>query len=122
MKTWLSVGAVVVLAACASAPSDGTTRDRNVITAEEISGHHATDAYQLVQRLRPAWLRTRGRNSIRSESTIRVYVNGMSFGDLSSLRQISMSDIVRLERLGAAEATQRFGTGHTNGAILISTH
>lgn len=121
MKSWLLMGAMLVLVGCATT-SDGVTRDRNRITAEEIADAPAANAFDLVQRLRPSWLRVRGAGSIHTESPIRVYVDGMSYGNLSSLRQISISDVVQLERLGAADATQRFGTGHTSGVILVYTH
>jgi hypothetical protein len=36
------------------------------------------------------------------------------------LEQIVASDVKQIEWLSASDATQRFGTGHPHGAILIT--
>jgi len=54
--------ALVVIAlglGCASSGVSRTTKNQNVIT-EEIAQTTATDAYELIQHLRPNYLRTRG--------------------------------------------------------------
>jgi hypothetical protein len=49
-----------------------------------------------------------------------VYVNGVRSGDVNSLHQIQVIDVREVRRLSATEATQRYGTGHTMGAILVT--
>ena len=57
----------LLLVSCASAPSTpAPRRDRNLITAEEIAAEPATSAAELLERLRPTWLRNRGPTSIGS--------------------------------------------------------
>lgn len=113
----------VVIQGCASSGEQGPRGSGPVIEAEAIARVSATDAYQIVQNLRPAWLRTRGVISMqhpRAGEAV-VYVDGVSYGDLGSLRQISAGDVARMEYLGAADATTRFGTGHAGGVIMVTT-
>jgi len=120
--TALSVGA------CAStnngAPPDKavrTSQSPNVITQAEIEASGTSNALQAVQQLRPNFLVVRG-NTSRSSGDVGVvvYANGTRLGGTSTLSQISAQDVRRIEYLGASEATQRFGTGHTHGAILVT--
>ncbi len=48
-----------------------------------------------------------------------VYVDGLRYGPLESLYQISTNTIERIEYLSALDATTRYGTGHMGGAILV---
>lgn len=125
---------VVGLQACASAPSAGEGRNPNLITQAEIAGHDLTSAYQIVQRLRPQWLRNRGVSSftgvvadprsgaiVPAAPTTQVYLDGTRLGTLEDLHGISAMLVLQMERLGGIEATQRFGTGHEDGVILVTT-
>jgi hypothetical protein len=107
-----------------SAPAGGhrtALRPRNRITAEEIAEARYANAYQLVEGLRPGWLRIRGRNSISRTEFVRVYVDGTPRGGVGVLRQIPVTSLRAVEHLTGAEATQRFGTDHGAGAILITS-
>lgn len=121
MRTRLLIGLIAVLSACAPTGQAYAPRDSSRITALEIEQSRVSTAYELVERLRPAWLRTRGQGSILLSSPIRVYLNGAPYGSLAALSQIRATEVRLLERLGASEATRRFGTDHANGAILVST-
>ncbi|MCJ7627798.1 MAG: hypothetical protein MUO50_05350, partial [Longimicrobiales bacterium] len=58
-RVLLTVSALLLFA-CASGPSSGgPSRDRNLITADEIAAVPVTSAHDLVERLRPMWLRSR---------------------------------------------------------------
>lgn len=123
LPQWLLVAALVLTAACAStsgSPPAGAKKRPNVVTVEEIESTRVSDAYDLVMQLRPAWLRTRGPVSMNLSAPIRVYVNGSPMGSVQALRQVNALSIQRMEHLGATEATQRYGTDHANGAILIT--
>lgn len=93
-----------------------------MLTREEIQAANYRDTFEMLQALRPQWLRKRGTQSIMNEqgNEIKVYVNNMQLGGLDELRNVAPSDIERAEFLSAA-ATQRWGTGHTSGAILLVT-
>jgi len=107
--------------------STGGTRqaagDRNRITAEqarEAAQRHST-AYGMVENLRPLWLQKRGRSSIMNEGEIAVYVDGSRYGTPNSLRSISAFSVDSMRFLTPSEATNRYGTGHTHGIIMVYT-
>jgi hypothetical protein len=106
--------------------TDSTRRapgDRNRITAEqvrEVVPQYST-AYGIVETLRPLWLRKRGRTSIANESAVAVYVDGARYGPPASLRDIPASSVDAMRFLPSAEATNRYGTGHVHGIIMVYT-
>jgi hypothetical protein len=111
--------AVTALAGCASGgarESGGTSRSRNVITAEEIASANVINVYQLVERLRPHFLRPRG-----PAEELVVYVDNIPVGGVPALGDVSISRVREVRFLDSREATQRFGAGHRSGAILVST-
>lgn len=116
----------LALAACASGAAgtkSSTDRpSRNVILEDEIAEVQASNAYELIRRLRPHFLQVSGPSTIRGATEdIVVYLDGVLYGGLASLRNLSAQGIIRIERLSGSQATTRFGTGHTLGAILITT-
>ncbi len=118
----LLVGAMLTIGACASGGSSASSTprgDRNSVTAEELSTTASTNLLDFVQRSRPLWLRTRGRTSVNNEGGIVVYLDDNRFGGPEVLRQISPMTVQQMRFLDASAAQQRFGTGHTHGAILI---
>ena len=50
-----------------------------------------------------------------------VYVDGARFGGIESLSLIQATPILEIRFLSASEATSRFGTGNSGGAIVITT-
>jgi hypothetical protein len=102
-------------------------RDPNLITREEIEGTPANNALQIIQRLRPNFLNVRGTSTFgnAADPGIVVYTNGVKIGsvtpgDKSALEGIQSQDIKQIQYMSAEDATQRFGTGHVHGAILIT--
>jgi hypothetical protein len=120
------------LAGCASSaatPSveqSGTRparRDANVITMDELVASPQGDLLSAVQTLRPAFLQTRGASSFgiaTAPEAIQLYVDGVHVGDVSVLRQYQARDVKEVRKLSAADATQKYGTGHSQGAILVT--
>lgn len=109
---------------CACLPvGQGTRGDRNTITPEEVQSAGVSNAYQLVERLRPLWLRSRGGRSVRLETEILVYLDGAMLGDLDSLRTIPIDIVVSLRALDSAEAMRLPGLGsrHVERAIMVVT-
>jgi hypothetical protein len=98
-------------------------RDSNIITADELAAAPQGDLFSAIQQLRPAFLQTRGASSLGIGTTaevIQVYVDGIQVGDPSVLRQYQARDIKEVRRLSASDATQKYGTGHSQGAILVT--
>lgn len=111
---------------------------REVITTAEIRQSGRADMYSVISVLRPEWLVTQGTNSFRETPkgqsvglsvvitdegipTLKVYLNNAYLGGIETLREIPAADASVVEYLTPAEATQRFGAGHTHGAIIVYT-
>jgi hypothetical protein len=117
-----------VAAACASSPAgtaaSGTraiSRQRDVIAADELATIDVQNALQAVQRLRPNFLRNPGPSTItQPEPGIVVYVDNTKMGGTEALEQIPITEVKEIRYLNATDATQRFGTGHTAGAIIVT--
>lgn len=120
----LLIGATVVTVSCTSATRSGATNpDR--ISRTEIEASSAQDAYELVQRLRPRWLRSRGSRSLTMSTGILVYLNDSRMGGLDSLRDISTNGIESVEYFDAARAIGELpgiGSEHAEAAIVVRTH
>lgn len=147
---FLVLFAAALLTACAAANTAAprTRGSANVITAEEIATSGAPNAFQLVQSLRPEWLRIRGIQSL-SESThtigregkdaapvangdpriqipnagraqVMVYIGQARLGEPRSLEQVLAADVASIQFLSPQQATLRYGSDHTHGAILVT--
>ncbi|HEV2734568.1 MAG TPA: hypothetical protein VGV85_06995 [Longimicrobiaceae bacterium] len=112
--------------------------EQEIISQEEIEAASASDLYELVQRLHPEWLRERGVQSHSQTGkvsgggaaptvvtpglpTILVYQDNARLGGVEALRVIPVADAGTVQFLNAAQATYRFGIGHSNGVILVTT-
>ncbi len=127
MRCILRIALLAVLAGgCASGGAErngAPAPDRNHITTEEIRSVSARDAYELVQRLRPDWLRPPLGRSARFDTVIGVYYDSSRLGDVQSLRSIEAAGITSIRFLDAAQARGLPGQGtqHMAGAIVVST-
>jgi hypothetical protein len=112
-----------LLVACASAASTRVPGgDRDILMAAEIEHSNAGTLYEAIQRLRPHFLFSRGRSSLRTANTQQpvVVVNGVPQSSLESLRGISARTVHYVRFLSAPEATTRFGTGYMAGVIEVA--
>ena len=111
--------------ACASAggsgSGSGTYRDPIVITDQEIAASNESNAFDVVQKLRPLFLRTRGRSSISSGGNeyASVFVDGQYYGGLSSLRNLVASQVHEIRYLSGPEAGGKYGIRYGSGAIDV---
>ena len=131
MPSSLRFAALVMMAlatACASGGTAPSKQNQNVISMDEITESAAANAYDLIQRLRPNYLRTRGavhgtpegKNKLEPVDVV-VYLNENRLGASDQLRQISTLDIREIRYFSASEATTKWGTGHSAGAIQVVT-
>lgn len=115
----------------------GPKADRNRLTSDEIRARPVSTVHELIRSKRPSWLSVRGSATFRTQTVqdpfnatqkgvtvgvqpmIMVYVDGIRRGSQEVLRTMSTEDVEFIERLDAPSATQRFGTGHEHGAIVI---
>lgn len=105
------------------------TRNTNTITASELAESGAQNLYQAVQILRPQWLRARPRTTMGASSSRTggassadatvVYLDQTKYGGLTTMHQLTLGGVQEMRFYDGVEATNRFGTGHTAGAIVI---
>jgi hypothetical protein len=102
------------------------------ITEEDIRRSSARSVTELIRRLRPQWLRSRGRDVLQLDSLhlgrdplaaqgVRVYLNGSLFGGLDALDQVAVGALTGVAFLESTAAVLRYGTGNEDGAILLTT-
>jgi len=109
-----------------STPPVPENRDRSVLTTDELRTNHDQYLYDIVQRLRPEWLRTRGASSISGgvmgspdADQVQVYVGQVRLGGPGVLERLETSAATSLKYYTPAQAQQAFGPGHPNGAIQV---
>ena len=104
-------------------------RNPDVITMDEIDDvrNQVSNGMEIVQRLRPTFLRTRGATTMMSGSSAnatprpRVVLDGSPHGDVETLRQISAISIMEIRYLSGTNASTKYGTDYGGGAILVTT-
>ncbi len=101
-------------AAVSAPPAAASHPDR--ITRAEIEASKLGDAYALVQRLHPLWLRTRS-----GPGTIWVYVDNTRQGGTEVLRRTSLATVEEIRYVEPTRAGTLYGTDHGNGVILVFT-
>ena len=134
-----AVVAVALSMACASSGGGGAGGSRtssggqDVITEADITGRaaDAANALQIIQKLRPQMLRSRGlavlptagrtAQEATAASLPRVYIDNIAYGDLNQLTNVNASQIREIRYMNARDATTQFGTGHMGGVILVLT-
>lgn len=109
--------------ACAVGSSgSGPSGTRDEITRQELEELNADDVMEAVTLLRPHWLRFRPmRTPGTPEPVVGVVVDGRPRGTRADLAQIPIGTVERIQFMSAADATIRFGTGYTGGAIVVTT-
>ena len=134
IRTYHLLAALVVAAAPGCASSSGGTgasqqaspaarrgsSDR--ITQEELATIDVQNALQAVQRLRPSFLQNRGGASssiTQGPQDVVVYVDQTRMGGPNTLAQIPITDVKEIQHLSGTDATQRYGTGHGSGVIIV---
>lgn len=110
----------------ASAQSSSIKKSTNVITGAELADVTAQNLYQAIQILRPNWFRQRSHTTMGgtnrtggANDVLVVYMESTRYGDVSALQQLTTTGVSELRYYDPSEATNRFGTGHTQGAIVI---
>jgi hypothetical protein len=109
--------------ACAGAGGGSRSGNPNLITAEEIDQAGASTAYEVIDRLRPRWLRVRLDRSATRETEIVVFVDNLQMSGLNALWDIDARTLHTIRWLDSAQAGTLPGMGsrHVEGAIVIET-
>jgi hypothetical protein len=131
----LLLGALAYLTPLGCTPPSASRQARSAqslyqISRAEIDAENTqfATAYDLVKALRPTMLVTRDIAPPLPPSAvpwqrrgIRIVLDGQDFGGVESLTMIPATTVLDVRWLSPLDATTRYGTGHTNGAIVITT-
>jgi hypothetical protein len=123
----LASGLILVLSACASAgagdgPPAASAGSQATITREEIAASGLTNMEEVITRLRPQYLRSRGQSSLRGPpDQAAVYMDFTHLGGPTSLRGIIASAVLRVEYISGPDTSYRFGMNHPAGVIHVIT-
>ncbi len=123
----LALLAIAASLGCASATTgSGRAPSRaNIITAEDISASAlGGTAYDVIARLRPNFLISRGQTTIHNAQAAsaypNVYVEGVAYGDVNTLKNIDATQVGEIRLYQAWEAQTKFGLGNNAGVIAIT--
>lgn len=147
LRAGLATAAIALVATgCASGGAGGSGGTdgggADLITLAEIEAAPSGTAYDIVNLLRPRWLRSRTRapspggggfGAPTSDPFVGsadpagggvlpvVFMDNTRFGEIGSLRSISSSILERMEYMDARDATTLYGTGYDGGVIQVFT-
>ena len=115
---------VCLIASCARArvASDAQEEDRssgNRLIRQDILGSGERTLYDVIERLRPRWLRVRSITSVRGPVPIVVYHDNVRVGGIATLRSLRPEGIQEVRFISASDATTRWGMGLSSGAIEV---
>lgn len=121
----LLLAVLLTASACAARPGvDGSPRSQSAsITLIEIEQRGPfTSMYDLVQILRPRWLRSQGPDSFMGgQGQVQVHFDGNWIGSVQNLRGLAAHGVTSVAWLDPVEAAARYGLNHSHGAIVVST-
>ena len=120
---------LAIAVACGGSGAVSTpTHDRSVIPFEDMQrATGVNNLYEVVQRLRPEWLKARGgyANQMNCgqviETTAVVYIDGQRNGELDMLKSMPVRGLAALRFYSASEAQVKFGTGNMAPVIEVIT-
>lgn len=125
--TVTAFGALLVILGCASSGTTRAQSEPDRITGAEIDNSTASNTYELINRLRPNWLKRTAPGSlsggVRSQ-VVLVYIDGTKYGELTTLRSLSVSGLKSIQWLDAVRAgtlLPSIGSEPIAGAIVITT-
>jgi hypothetical protein len=113
----------VMMCGCATARVAPLAYDSNLITEDEIIASHATDAYDVIHKLRGNFLSNRGKMTFYDEASPMptVYVDEQRYGDINILSTIPAEVIATIRLYRSWDATTHYGTNNMGGVIAITT-
>ena len=112
---------LMLAAACATGSGTDSSRPNpNVLSREQIARY--TTAFEAVQTMRSNWLRGRAPADLDSPGQIvDVYRDGLEMGGVEELKLMSTEGIAYIRFYNGIEASGRWGLGHENGVIFVSS-
>jgi hypothetical protein len=105
-----------------------TTRDRSLITAEDLEADaslKAQSVLEVIRSLRPQFLINRGvQGTVLDDpeaGMVHASIDGLRIIDVKELAQTSASQILQVRLLNAGQAQQKFGPSARQGPVILVT-
>lgn len=122
---YLVMALVAVVMSCtrvntAAAPGG----DPMTITEDQIALLHASNAYDIVAQTHANFFHSRGRESLNSDAPpipVHVFIDDTYYGDVNSLRNIGVEEVMEIRLYQSYEAQYKWGSGHMGGVIQVIT-
>lgn len=123
---WLALLALsAAVSGCASTKSNTAGQRLDLITREQIVNASASNLFEVVQRVRPQWLRVNTTKSFNLETEIVVFQNDMQLGGPDALRQIVPELAYEIEWMDGVKASSMLpglmSGRHIEGVIIVRT-
>jgi hypothetical protein len=120
----LAIAALLSCAPATSSTNTGVGGSGSTLTAEQIAQTNLSDLYEVINRLRPNFLRMREHNSVDTTLTTAslyptVYIDGQTLGDISSLHNIVASLVSEVRYYTPSQGAIKFGTQNRSGVIEV---
>jgi hypothetical protein len=111
------------LAACTHASRGSSGGSDNLITEEQIDASGGVTVMDVIQKVRRNFLTDRGKTGFAPGSPTKpsVFLDGIQYGEIESLRTISARQASTIRLYRAWEAQQKFGNGFVGGVIEVTT-
>ena len=101
----------------------GTTgASRYLVTEEELTNAGDRSAYEVLQQVRPSFLRSRDIQTTSNPypAPVDVFVDGGRTEGLDALKNIRASTVKEMRFYEPQDANTKFGTGHNGGVIAVT--
>lgn len=111
----------LTVAGCAHRAPGVQQYDSSVITRDDIERTDAVTALDVVRRLRPQYLNSRGQSSLLLDpkTTPVVFLDAQPLGDVSQLDQVRVADLQEIHFFNGPQAVQKFGSRYGGGVIQL---
>lgn len=111
---------LALLAGCGgNAAGASGTRSDMIVLADVNAGSFA-NVFDLLQAMKPNWLRARSPNSFQSPGYVQVYLDDVRLGGVENLRSIATQGVQYIRWYDPITASSRWGLNHEQGAIVVS--
>jgi hypothetical protein len=116
-----SSGRAASTATSANATRGTTGASRYLVTEDELTNLGDRTAYEVLQQLRPSFLRSRDMqtSSHPNPVPVDVFVDGGRTEGVDALKNIRASTVKEMRFYEPQDANTKFGTGHNGGVIAV---
>ena len=98
--------------------------DPMIVDEDQIEALQASNAYEIVAMTHGNFLHSRGRESMNPAVPVipvHVFVDDTYYGDVNTLRNIGVAEVMEIRFYQSYEAEYKFGSGHLGGVIQVIT-